>query len=100
MAKSFDFSAPVGKFFPVETFQDKGNIAFSLFKNKEIVQKGNTSEMIFTFEELISYVSKFVTIKEGDLIFTGTPAGVGSVNIGDRLDAFIGEESCLKVDIR
>jgi len=100
MAKSFDFSAPVGKFIPVEAIQDTKNIAFSLFKNNEIVQRGNSNEMIFTFEEMISYVSKFVTLKEGDFIFTGTPAGVGPVNIGDKLEAFIGEESCLKVDIR
>lgn len=99
MAKSFDHAAPVSKFFPVSDFKSEG-IEFSLFKNNTLVQKGSSSDMIFSFGEIIAYVSKFITLKEGDLIFTGTPAGVGSVAIGDRLEAFIESKSCLKVDIR
>jgi len=99
MAKSFDHSAPVSKFYPITDFPSD-NIEFSLLKNNLLVQKGNSSEMIFSFGDLIAYVSKFITLKEGDLIFTGTPAGVGPVSIGDHLEAFIGSKCCLKVDIR
>lgn len=99
MAKSFDHSAPVSKFYPITDFPSD-NIEFSLLKNNVLVQKGNSSEMIFSFGNLIAYVSKFITLKEGDLVFTGTPAGVGPVSIGDHLEAFIGSKCCLKVDIR
>lgn len=100
MAKAFDSSAPVSEFIPVQEFNDLRNIAFSLCKNDTEVQKGNSANMIFTFEQIISYVSKFVTLKMGDIIFTGTPAGVGPVVIGDRLEAFIGERKMLLCNIR
>ena len=85
MAKAFDGSAPISKFVDKNKFADLANLNFSLEINDQLVQQGNTSDMIFTYDVLISYVSKFVTLKIGDLIFTGTPAGVGPVKIGDRL---------------
>lgn len=99
-AKSFDHSGPVGRFVPKETFSSVQNIDFSLYKNGELVQKGNSSDMIFTIDEIISFVSRYITIKEGDLIFTGTPSGVGPVQQGDKLEAYIADECLLKVDIR
>ena len=100
MAKAFDFSAPVSKFIPLSTFADLANIRFGLFKNGELVQQGNSSDMIFSFDKIISYVSRFVTLKQGDYIFTGTPVGVGPVQIGDRLEAFIEDKKLLLCNIR
>jgi acylpyruvate hydrolase len=94
IAKSFDNSAPIGKFLPKTQFKDLNNINFRLDINGITIQRGNTRDMIFQFDKLIAYVSRFVTIKMGDLIYTGTPAGVGPVKIGDRLQAYI-EEECL-----
>jgi 2-keto-4-pentenoate hydratase/2-oxohepta-3-ene-1,7-dioic acid hydratase in catechol pathway len=94
IAKAFDNSAPVGQFLPKSEFSDLGNINFRLDINGTTVQKGNTGEMIFGFNRLIQHVSRFVTIKIGDLLFTGTPAGVGPVRIGDHLQAYI-EDKCL-----
>jgi 2-keto-4-pentenoate hydratase/2-oxohepta-3-ene-1,7-dioic acid hydratase in catechol pathway len=89
MAKAFDGSAPLGDFVDKNTLKDINNLNFSLQINGETVQKGNTSDMIFNFNKIIEYISKFVTLKIGDLIFTGTPVGVGPVKIGDRLTGFI-----------
>lgn len=100
MAKAFDFSAPVSRFIPKEEFADLKNINFGLLKNGEWVQKGNSADMIFDFESIIAYVSKFVTLKQGDYIFTGTPAGVGPVAIGDKLEAAIENEKLLLCNIR
>ncbi len=91
IAKGFDYSAPVSKFFPVTNFSDIHKLNFHLDINGNRVQTGNTSEMIFSFEHIISYVSQFVTLKTGDLIYTGTPAGVGPVKLGDRLTAYLEE---------
>jgi acylpyruvate hydrolase len=100
ISKGFDNAAPVGKFLPKSTFSDQRNISFHLDINGNTVQQGNSRDMIFPFEELISYVSEFITLKMGDLILTGTPVGVGPVKIGDRLEAFIEEEKLLKCDIK
>ncbi len=100
MAKAFDSSAPVSEFIPVEEFEDLNNINFSLHKNGVKVQEGNTSQMIFSIDTIISYVSRFVTLKMGDMIFTGTPAGVGPVTIGDKLEGYIGERKMLLCNIR
>jgi len=89
IAKAFDKSAPIGKFVRKELFHDINNLNFRLEKNGVIVQQGNTSQMIFSFYEIIEYVSKFMTLKTGDLIFTGTPKGVGPVNINDHFVAYI-----------
>ena len=100
IAKSFDNSAVVGKFMPIAPETDKKDINFCLYKNKEIVQQGNTKDLIFTFDFLLSYISKFFTLNIGDLIFTGTPAGVGPVEIGDTLEAFIENDSLLEFMVK
>ncbi len=89
IAKGFDYSAPVSEFFPLSEFKDIHELSFRLDLNGKTVQDGNTSLMIFSFEKIIAYVSRFMTLKTGDLIFTGTPAGVGPVAIGDRLEAYL-----------
>ncbi len=89
IAKAFDYSAPIGDFIPKDDFESLTNLDFRLEKNGEVVQQGNTHDMLFGFDELIDYVSRFVTFRIGDLMFTGTPAGVGSVQIGDRLQAYL-----------
>ena len=99
-AKAFDFSAPVSSFIPVAEFDDIQQIAFSLKKNGQTVQEGHSSDMIFDFDTLIEYVSRFFTLKTGDMIYTGTPAGVGPVVIGDHLEGFIGEEKMFSFYIR
>jgi len=89
IAKGFDYSAPVSEFFPVKKYGDIHKLSFRLDLNGKTVQDGNTSLMIFSFEKIIAYVSRFMTLKTGDLIFTGTPAGVGPVVINDRLEAYL-----------
>ena len=89
IAKAFDYSAPIGEFIPKEEIEDLGNIEFRLEKNDVIVQQGNTRDMIFSFDELIDYVSRFVTFRIGDYMYTGTPAGVGPVQVGDRLKGYL-----------
>lgn len=101
IAKGFDFSAPLSNnFVPKSNFADVQNINFSLQKNGEIVQIGNSANMIFSIDDIIEYVSKFFTLKIGDLIFTGTPEGVGPVQIGDRLTAKIENEILLDFEIK
>ncbi len=99
-AKAFDGAAPVGKFIAKEDLPAADNITFSLQKNGETVQVGNTKDMLFSIDALIAHVSKYFMLKIGDLIFTGTPAGVGPVQIGDDLRAFIGEKELLKVQVK
>ncbi|HOZ15411.1 MAG TPA: fumarylacetoacetate hydrolase family protein [Tenuifilaceae bacterium] len=89
IAKAFDYSAPIGEFIPKEEIEDLGNIEFRLEKNDMVVQQGNTRDMIFSFDELIDYVSRFVTFRIGDYMYTGTPAGVGPVQVGDRLKGYL-----------
>ncbi len=100
IAKAFDYSAPVSKFIPISRFSDLGNLDLELKINGESRQKGNSSQMIFGFESLISYVSTFITLKTGDLIFTGTPSGVGPVRIGDRLEGFLNGEKLLDFPVK
>ena len=95
ISKAFEGSAPLGKFIPKENFPDMDNIDFHLDINGRTVQKGNSSDLIFSFNFLISYVSQFFPLKNGDLIFTGTPAGVGPVNRNDHLEAYIGDKKLL-----
>ena len=99
-AKGFDGSAQISRSFIKKSDLILDNIHFSLEKNGEIVQKGNTKEMIFTFDQIISYVSRFLTLKIGDLIFTGTPSGVGQVRAGDKLKGFLSNKEMLKVLIK
>lgn len=100
IAKSFDQSAVIGKWMPVTAFKDLNNIYFCLYLNKQLRQKGNTKDMLFSFEKIISYSSRFFTLLKGDLIFTGTPSGVGPVKIGDKLEAFIEDDSLLEFNVR
>ena len=89
ISKAFDNSAVIGNFLPVTELGDVQNIQFRLDLNGKTVQNGNSSEMIFQINELVAYVSRFFTIKIGDLLFTGTPVGVGKVEVGDRLEGYI-----------
>lgn len=100
LAKSFDNSAPVSKFLPKSQFPDLGNLNFRLELNGNTVQVGNTKDLLFSFESIIAFVSRYITLKKGDLIFTGTPQGVGKVNIGDRLAGYLEEDKLLDFDIR
>lgn len=99
-AKSFDFSAPISPFILVTEFRDINSISFSLQLNGKTVQEGNSKDMIFPFSRIISHVSRFVTLRTGDYIFTGTPAGVGPVKIGDRLQGFLEGNRMLTVEIK
>jgi acylpyruvate hydrolase len=100
IAKAFNGSAPIGEFLPVSSFKDLNEINFHLLLNGQEKQKGNTAMMLFDFATIIEYVSKFFTLKKGDLIYTGTPAGVGKVNIGDRLEAFIEDKKLLDFEVK
>lgn len=99
LAKAFDGSAVVSDFFKKENF-DLKNLNFSLLKNKEEVQNGNTSLMIFSPEEIITFVSQYFTLRVGDLIFTGTPKGVGQVNENDFLEGFLEEKKIFDLKIQ
>lgn len=99
-AKAFDGSAVIGEFYSKEKFKDIDNINFSLLKNGQIVQKGNTSLMLWKIDELISYISQFFTLKTGDIIFTGTPAGVGKVSSKDELKGFIEAQEVFKIEVK
>jgi 2-keto-4-pentenoate hydratase/2-oxohepta-3-ene-1,7-dioic acid hydratase in catechol pathway len=100
IAKAFDNSAPVSEFIPLEDLDDRQAIAFSLKMNGEVVQEGNTQDLIFSFEDLICYISRFFKLQMGDYIFTGTPAGVGPVAIGDVLTGSINDHEMLRCEIR
>ena len=100
IAKGFDYSAPVSEFYPLEKFGDIHKLSFHLDLNGKTVQEGNTSLMIFSFEKIIAYVSRFMTLKTGDLIFTGTPAGVGPVAVNDRLEAYLEGEKLMDFPVK
>ncbi|MFW6019756.1 MAG: fumarylacetoacetate hydrolase family protein [Bacteroidales bacterium] len=99
IAKGFDNAAALSKFKSIEQFNQQ-EIQFLLKQNGNIVQQGNTKDMIFSFDDLISYLSQFMTLKTGDIIYTGTPAGVGSVKINDHLEAYLENEKLLWCDIK
>lgn len=100
IAKGFNGSAPISEFIPLAAIKDLHNLNFSLKVNGEFKQQGNTSLMIFSFDYIISYLSKFFTLKKGDIIFTGTPKGVGPVKTGDRLEAFIEDMPMLSFEVK
>jgi len=95
LAKSFDGSAPVSNFVPKEKFADLYDLNFKLEINGETRQQGNTKDLLFPFERIIAFVSRYITLKKGDLIFTGTPQGVGKVNVGDHLEAYLENDKML-----
>ena len=99
-AKGFDGSAQISKIFINKSDLDLNNISFYLLQNGNEVQRGNSLEMIFSFEKIISYISRFYTLKIGDLIFTGTPSGVGKVEKGDNLVGYIEEKEMLRVVVK
>lgn len=99
MAKAFDNSAVVGDFLSKESLKDVQNMSFSLHRNDHIVQKASTSQMLWHIDELIAYASQYFTLKTGDLIFTGTPAGVGNVAPGDILEGFIENQLMFRVNV-
>lgn len=100
ISKCFDGAAPVGKFIPVSNVCNINALDFSLDINGRTVQKGNTSDMIFGFDKIVSYVSQFFTLKTGDLIFTGTPPGVGPLKKKDNLVAYLGGEALLDFRVK
>ena len=101
IAKGFNGSAPLSdKFIPIGEFRNLKDINFSLQVDGVLKQQGNTSLMIFDFENIISYLSRFFTLRKGDLIFTGTPKGVGPVTVGNTLSAFIENEKLLELEIK
>lgn len=99
-SKAFDGSAVIGKFLPKESIHDLNDLSFRLFKNKTLVQNGNTKSMLWKIDELIAFVSQFFTLKKGDVLFTGTPAGVGKVQENDILTGFIEETQMFSVKIK
>lgn len=100
LSKGFDNSAAIGSFIPVEKIGDIQQLNFHLTINGEEVQRGCTADMLFRVDDIIAYVSRFVTLKIGDLLFTGTPVGVGPVSVGQHLQGYIGEEKLLDFYIR
>ena len=90
----------MGKFIDITPELNKKNINFSLQKNKEVVQKGNSSEMIFSFDSIVAHISNYFSLNIGDIIFTGTPAGVGECVVGDDLEAFMEDKSILHFEVK
>jgi 2-keto-4-pentenoate hydratase/2-oxohepta-3-ene-1,7-dioic acid hydratase in catechol pathway len=99
-AKAFDGSAVLSEFLPKESLGDLNNLIFTLHKNNELVQNGNTNAMLWKVDELISYVSQFFTLKKGDIIFTGTPVGVGKVKENDILLGAIQQKEMFSIKIK
>jgi 2-keto-4-pentenoate hydratase/2-oxohepta-3-ene-1,7-dioic acid hydratase in catechol pathway len=100
LCKSFDNSAVIGRFIPKSALENVQNMDFHLEMNGAIVQRGNSQDMIFPIHELIAYVSRFFTLKMGDILFTGTPVGVGKVQIGDRLRGYISDREMFDFQIK
>ncbi|WP_316805033.1 fumarylacetoacetate hydrolase family protein [Pedobacter nototheniae] len=100
LAKAFDNSAPISIFTPKTNFENLYDLNFELKVNDETRQKGYTKDLLFSFEKIISFVSQYITLKKGDLIFTGTPEGVGKINKGDKLEAWLQGKQLLNFDVK
>ncbi len=100
IAKAFNGSAPISHFVPKTDYPDLKNLNFHLLVNGELRQKGNTSLMLYDFDTIMAYISRFFTLKKGDIIFTGTPAGVSAIKIGDRLEGFIEDKKFLDFEVK
>ncbi|GAA4796606.1 fumarylacetoacetate hydrolase family protein [Olivibacter ginsenosidimutans] len=100
LAKAFDHSAVISKFVDKSAFPALYDLNFSLYKNGSRVQHGNTKHVIFSFEHILSFISEYITLRKGDFIYTGTPAGVGSVAIGDHLEGYIEDIKLLDFHIK
>jgi 2-keto-4-pentenoate hydratase/2-oxohepta-3-ene-1,7-dioic acid hydratase in catechol pathway len=99
-SKAFDGSAVIGEFYPKNEFSSLENINFELHSNGAIVQKGNTSHMLWKIDELVSYVSQFFTLKKGDIIFTGTPEGVSAVKPNDILEGYLENKKSFRIQVK
>jgi 2-keto-4-pentenoate hydratase/2-oxohepta-3-ene-1,7-dioic acid hydratase in catechol pathway len=100
LAKAFDHSAAISSFLPKDEFKDLYDLEFELQLNGETRQQGNTSMMLFSYEKIIAFISQYITLKKGDLIFTGTPKGVGQVQQGDKLEGWLDGRQLLKFEIK
>jgi len=100
ICKAFDYSAAIGDFVPLTTFGSVNQLNFHLTINEQTVQKGSTNQMIFSVDQIIAYISRFFTLRIGDLIYTGTPAGVGVVKIGDHLQGYLENQKLLDFYVR
>jgi 2-keto-4-pentenoate hydratase/2-oxohepta-3-ene-1,7-dioic acid hydratase in catechol pathway len=99
-AKAWDNSAAIGKWIPLQNIKNKKDINFCMYKNKELVQQGNSNMMINGFDKIVSYISNYFSVNIGDLVFTGTPAGVGECVVGDELEGFIEDDSLFTIEIK
>jgi 2-keto-4-pentenoate hydratase/2-oxohepta-3-ene-1,7-dioic acid hydratase in catechol pathway len=99
-AKAWDNSAAIGKWIPLQNVKNKKDINFCMYKNKELVQQGNSNLMINNFDKIVSYISNYFSVNIGDLVFTGTPAGVGECVVGDELEGFIEDDSMFIIEIK
>ena len=99
-AKAWDNSAVIGKWVPLASLKNKKDINFCLYKNKELVQQGNSADMVHHFDEIVAYISNYFSVNIGDVIFTGTPAGVGEVVVGDELEGFVEDDSMFTLEIK
>lgn len=100
LCKGFDGAAAIGEWIPKEEFSDVQNLNFHLDINGQAVQQGNTSDMLFKIDEIISYISQFYTLKTGDILYTGTPVGVGPVKIDDQLEGYIEDRKVLDFKVK
>jgi 2-keto-4-pentenoate hydratase/2-oxohepta-3-ene-1,7-dioic acid hydratase in catechol pathway len=99
-AKAWDNSAVIGKWVTFAEVKNKKDINFGLYKNKELAQQGNSSNMIHNFDSIVAYISNFFSVNIGDVIFTGTPAGVGEAVVGDELEGFLEDVSMFKMEVK
>jgi 2-keto-4-pentenoate hydratase/2-oxohepta-3-ene-1,7-dioic acid hydratase in catechol pathway len=99
-AKSWDNSAVIGKWVTFGDLKNKKDINFGLYKNKELVQQGNSASMMHQFDKIVSYISNYFSVNIGDVIFTGTPEGVGEVVVGDELEGFLEDNSMFKLEVK
>ncbi len=99
-AKAWDNSALIGKWVLLTQIKNRKNINFCLYKNKELVQQGNSANMIHGFDSIVSYISNYFSLNIGDLVFTGTPAGVGELVVGDEIEGFIEDDCMFTIDIK
>lgn len=99
-AKAWDNSAVIGKWIPLDEIKNKKDINFTLLKNKELVQQGNSSLMIFNFDQIVAHISNYFSVNIGDLVFTGTPAGVGECVVGDELEGYLNDQLMFNVEIK
>ena len=100
LSKAFNGSAAVSEMQPLDKYADINNLSFEFKQNGEVKQRGKTSDMIFQLDTIVAFVSQYFTLKTGDLIFTGTPVGVGSIQIGDKLECFLEGERLLECKVK